>query len=305
MRNRAGWLALSVLAVATLLMVFFVLPRISDEGQQITDKINEAGETVKEAVTQKQETEIGSAAPATGASTDVASAPPIATPADAPQPPASAPVPEAASQAPATSAAPAFDVLRVEPNGSTVIAGRAEPDATVEVAAGDKIIAAIKAGPSGDFAIVLDQPLPAGDHQLVLRATGKNGETVLSDETATVSVPETEDGKLLAMVTKPGKASRLINVPAAGNTDTDLASVDTGNASPAFPELPALPELSFEQPAAKPASIVASKPDDTIFVQPALLARIVLPLSLNRFPALSHEKRFASLHRTGRRGFPA
>nr|CAD6610941.1 LysM peptidoglycan-binding domain-containing protein [Rhizobium sp. TCK] len=268
MRNRAGWLALSVLAVATLLMVFFVLPRISDEGQQITDKINEAGETVKEAVTQKQETEIGSAAPATGASTDVASAPPIATPADAPQPPASAPVPEAASQAPATSAAPAFDVLRVEPNGSTVIAGRAEPDATVEVAAGDKIIAAIKAGPSGDFAIVLDQPLPAGDHQLVLRATGKNGETVLSDETATVSVPETEDGKLLAMVSKPGKASRLINVPAAGNTDADLASVDTGNASPAFPELPGAasdlvataPPISPTLPAAAPESPRAQTP---------------------------------------------
>ncbi|CCF18820.1 putative peptidoglycan binding protein (LysM domain involved in cell wall degradation) [Pseudorhizobium banfieldiae] len=268
MRNRAGWLALSVLAVATLLMVFFVLPRISDQGQQLTDKINEAGETVKEAVTQKQETETGAAAPATGASTDVASAPPIASPPDAPQPPASTPVPEAASQAPATSAAPAFDVLRVEPNGSTVIAGRAEPDATVEVAAGDKIIAAIKAGPSGDFAIVLDQPLPAGDHQLVLRATGKNGETVLSDETATVSVPETKDGKLLAMVTKPGKASRLINVPAAGNTDADVASLDTGNASPEFPELPGAasdlvataPPISPPLPAAAPERTHAQNP---------------------------------------------
>jgi len=133
---------------------------------------------------------------------------------------------------------PAFDVLRVEPNGSTVIAGRAEPDATVEVASGDNIVAAIKAGPSGDFAIVLDQPLPAGDHQLVLRATSKGGETVVSEETATVSVPESKDGKLLAMVTKPGKASRLIALPDAENNASNTAPAGADSAATPLPELP-------------------------------------------------------------------
>ena len=236
MRNRAGWLALSVLAVATLLMVFFVLPRISDEGQQLSDNINAAGETVKQAVAPTQATGDAAGKPSEGAATDMASAAPAAGAPNATEPSSAAP--GARSGAAAGSVTPAFDVLRVEPNGSTVIAGRAEPDATVEVASGDNIVAAIKAGPSGDFAIVLDQPLPAGDHQLVLRATSKGGETVVSEETATVSVPESKDGKLLAMVTKPGKASRLIALPDAENNASNTAPAGADSAATPLPELP-------------------------------------------------------------------
>ena len=141
MRIRAGWLALSVLAVATLLMVFFVLPRISDEGQQLSDNINAAGETVKEAVAPTQATGDTAGKPSEGAATDMASAAPAAGAPNASEP--SSAVPGARSGAAAGSVTPAFDVLRVEPNGSTVIAGRAEPDATVEVASGDNIVAAI------------------------------------------------------------------------------------------------------------------------------------------------------------------
>jgi len=263
MRNRAGWLALSVLAVATLLMVFFVLPRISDEGQQLSDNINAAGETVKEAVAPTQATGDAAGKPSEGAATDMASAAPAAGAPNASEP--SSAVPGARSGAAAGSVTPAFDVLRVEPNGSTVIAGRAEPDATVEVASGDNIVAAIKAGPSGDFAIVLDQPLPAGDHQLVLRATSKGGETVVSEETATVSVPESKDGKLLAMVTKPGKASRLIALPDAENNASNTAPAGADSAATTLPELPgaasdlvaAAPPMAPVPPAASPEAPAA------------------------------------------------
>ena len=257
MRNRAGWLALSVLAVATLLMVFFVLPRISDEGQQLSDNINAAGETVKEAVAPTQATGDTAGKPSEGAATDMASAAPAAGAPNASEP--SSAVPGARSGAAAGSVTPAFDVLRVEPNGSTVIAGRAEPDATVEVASGDNIVAAIKAGPSGDFAIVLDQPLPAGDHQLVLRATSKGGETVVSEETATVSVPESKDGKLLAMVTKPGKASRLIALPDAENNASNTAPAGADSAATTLPELPgAASDLVAAAPPIAPVSPAAS-----------------------------------------------
>ena len=263
MRNRAGWLALSVLAVATLLMVFFVLPRISDEGQQLSDNINAAGETVKEAVAPTQATGDTAGKPSEGAATDMASAAPAAGAPNASEPSSAAP--GARSGAAAGSVTPAFDVLRVEPNGSTVIAGRAEPDATVEVASGDNIVAAIKAGPSGDFAIVLDQPLPAGDHQLVLRATSKGGETVVSEETATVSVPESKDGKLLAMVTKPGKASRLIALPDAENNASNTAPAGADSAATTLPELPgaasdlvaAAPPMAPVPPAASPEAPAA------------------------------------------------
>ena len=119
---------------------------------------------------------------------------------------------------------PSFDVLRVEPDGSTVIAGKAEPGTRLDIMNGSTVIASTAVGPSGDFAAVLDAPLPAGDYQLSLRIVGAEGAERMSEEIATISIPETVDGDLLAMVTKPGKASRIIAQPAAPvSTDTTEA----------------------------------------------------------------------------------
>ncbi|MCJ9753608.1 peptidoglycan-binding protein LysM, partial [Neorhizobium sp. BETTINA12A] len=56
MKNRAGWLALIVLAIASLLMVFFVMPAINKDSKPIGDAINAAGNAVKDAVTEPQQT---------------------------------------------------------------------------------------------------------------------------------------------------------------------------------------------------------------------------------------------------------
>ncbi|PDV88565.1 peptidoglycan-binding protein LysM [Rhizobium sp. H4] len=140
-----------------------------------------------------------------------------------------APAPAAAA-ANAGPKLPAFDVLRVEPDGSTVIAGSAEPNGKLEVLDGEKVVTTADVGPSGDFAAVLDNPLPAGDHQLVLKVTGKDGKTTLSEEVATVSVPKDGNGaNLLAMVSKPGTASRIITAPTGG---TEVADASNPMASP-------------------------------------------------------------------------
>ncbi len=52
MKNRAGLLALLVLVVATILMVFFVMPRINGDKKPIGDAINQAGDTVKNTITE-------------------------------------------------------------------------------------------------------------------------------------------------------------------------------------------------------------------------------------------------------------
>lgn len=110
---------------------------------------------------------------------------------------------------------PAFDIVRVEPDGSMVIAGRAAPDATVEVLTGTRVIASVKAGADGDFAAVLDAPLAPGDYQIVLRSTTDDNVVVTSVETAIVSIPEATGGQVLALVEEPGSPSRLITVPEA------------------------------------------------------------------------------------------
>jgi nucleoid-associated protein YgaU len=108
---------------------------------------------------------------------------------------------------------PTFDVLRVEKDGSTVIAGHATSRVKIDILDGDTVIASTQADDAGDFVIVLDNPLPAGDHQIVIQATDSDGKKAVSVEVATVSVPKDASGQLLAMVTKPGEPSRIMEMP--------------------------------------------------------------------------------------------
>jgi hypothetical protein len=62
-------------------------------------------------------------------------------------------------------------VVRVGDDGSIVIAGKAAPDAKVEIVSGEGVIGSTVAGPDGDFAIVLDEPLKPGAYQIAIRST--------------------------------------------------------------------------------------------------------------------------------------
>ncbi len=133
-----------------------------------------------------------------------------------------------------SSGAPSFDVLRVEGDGSTVVAGQAEPGSAVTLQLGAAVLGSATAGAGGDFVIVLDQPLKPGDHQLSLSAAGKNGEVKASTQTAVVSVPDQPSGQVLAMVEEPGQASRLLTVPeAAGNSASGETAGQQSSASAA------------------------------------------------------------------------
>ena len=72
-------------------------------------------------------------------------------------------------------AVPSFDVVRIEPTGDGVIAGRAEPGWTIALEDGGAKIAETKVDEEGAWSIVLDKPLSSGDHSLTLRATSPEG----------------------------------------------------------------------------------------------------------------------------------
>ncbi|ACS55471.1 MULTISPECIES: LysM peptidoglycan-binding domain-containing protein [Rhizobium] len=313
MKNRAGLLALAVLAIAILLMVFVVMPRIGGDATKVGDAINQASTELKNTVNEASKTSrsaVGDAAAVAdqvgrlSADAGVSLSELKALFADGKGPAidvftaaktkavnaltalAGFTIPEGLDPATQTLAAkakdggakalaivrslpeniadalaaiakaevaltgapetapgantaaentgpklPAFDVLRVEPDGSTVIAGSAEPNGKLEVLDGEKVVTTANVDASGDFAAVLDDPLPAGDHQLVLKFTGKDGKSTLSEEVATISVPKDGNGaNLLAMVSKPGAASRIITAPKAG---TEVADASNPMAPPA------------------------------------------------------------------------
>ncbi|MDK1384898.1 LysM peptidoglycan-binding domain-containing protein [Sinorhizobium sp. 8-89] len=194
MKNKAGWVALSVLAAATALMVFVVQPNLRDDGKEQTAQPTASGGQPAE-TKPAAKVETTPAAPEGQAATNVTGNK------------------AADASDPANWTVPGFDILRVEPDGSTVVAGRAQPGTKLEILNGNTIIGTADVGAAGDFAAVFDKPLGAGDHQLTLRSVGAGGATKTSEEVATVSVPKDASGQLLAMVSKPGEASRLITTP--------------------------------------------------------------------------------------------
>jgi nucleoid-associated protein YgaU len=104
--------------------------------------------------------------------------------------------PEAPEAATAPAGAPAaqvpsFDVVRVEGTGEGVIAGRATPGWTVQVASGENVLAETKADAEGAWTIVLDKPLAAGDHSLSLKAISPDGtSSITSQQPVNVAVGE-------------------------------------------------------------------------------------------------------------------
>ncbi len=216
--------------------------------------------------------------PAPAAPTD-AKAPVAPAPADATAPtteaaaPATPAAPAAPAVAPATPApagpiAPSFDVVRVEGNGSIVIAGNAAPNAKVEILNGSTVLGSTVAGPDGAFVIVLDDPLKPGDYTIALRQTA--GDVVTpSVQTAVVSVPKDATGQVLAMVEEPGKPAELLSVPApetkpaapaAGDQAAAPAAEAPAAAAPAPAVAAAAPAAPAETAPAAPAVEAAAAP---------------------------------------------
>src|SRR3990172_7341235 len=66
---------------------------------------------------------------------------------------------------------PTFDVVVIEPSGEGVIARRAAPGWQVSVQSGGTKVAEATVDVQGEWSVVLEKPLPAGDHALSLKIT--------------------------------------------------------------------------------------------------------------------------------------
>ena len=69
---------------------------------------------------------------------------------------------------------PAFDIVRIQPDGNIVVAGRWAPNKTVSVAINGKIVASEQTNSDGEFVYAPRKPLPAGNYTLSLIGVGTN-----------------------------------------------------------------------------------------------------------------------------------
>lgn len=158
----------------------------------------------------------------------------------APQMAALKPTPAPVTPPPATSGpvAPSFDVVRINPAGDAVMAGRAAPDAVVTIFDGDREIGKVTADARGEWVFVPNEPLPAGARELSLSA--RVGDRDLrSDQVVVLAVPErghdlagkpAPDGSqpLVVATSRAGRgASTVLQSPSrAGATGLSLDVID-------------------------------------------------------------------------------
>ena len=121
----------------------------------------------------------------------------------------------ASDEAPAL-APPSFDVVRVDPRGTAVIAGRGAPGSEVTLLADNDPISVIDVDNAGEWVMILDTPLPAGAVELSLLMETASGQEIRSDQVVVVTVPQSRDETPLVVLGRPGEASRVLQGPFDG-----------------------------------------------------------------------------------------
>lgn len=86
------------------------------------------------------------------------------------------------------SASSTFDVVRIDPDGSSVFAGRAPANASVTVLANEKPVAEAKANGNGEWAAVIDRQFAPGEYQLSLTAKPSEPGAQLAGQTVRVTI---------------------------------------------------------------------------------------------------------------------
>lgn len=88
---------------------------------------------------------------------------------------------------------PTFDVVRVDPSGRTVMAGRAAPLTDVEIKSGEDVIDRVTTTATGEWVSTPAEPLKSGDQELSLTALRDDTPPVNSRQIVVVSIPESTD----------------------------------------------------------------------------------------------------------------
>lgn len=140
---------------------------------------------------------------------------------------------------------PSFDVVRVNPRGDAVIAGRAAPNAAVVVRDGQVEIGTAKADSRGEWVVIPSNPLPKGSRELTLSATSRNGPALRSDQNVVIMVPGEKQrttagnspsvgsGALAVLVPREGKAgSVVIQKPSAARAARPSSKTGAGTLAP-------------------------------------------------------------------------
>lgn len=122
-----------------------------------------------------------------------------------------------------------FDIIRVSREGTAVIAGRAEPNQTLDILDGETVIGTVTADDEGAWVFILDEPLDPGSRELSLETKDAAGNVRQSSDIVVVRVPAPdEDRDAIAVLTpRDGTGpSRVLQGLAGQDQEIGVGSVD-------------------------------------------------------------------------------
>ena len=177
---------------------------------------------------------------------------------------------------------PSFDIVRISPDGSAVVAGRAVPGAEITVLDAGKPIGKVVADGRGEWVLVPSKPLPPGGRRLGLRAKLPDGTVLESAAEIVLIVPERGRDVAGRKVDRPSGAIAL-KVPksppesttAGPQASTVLQRPGAGGERAAAP--PSEPPMRTE-PEASTSSKTAAAP--IMKVPPGAVAKDVLSVDV-------------------------
>ena len=125
---------------------------------------------------------------------------------------------------------PTVDIVRVEPSGDAVIAGQSDPGAIVAVLSNGEIVGKGVANDTGDWAIVMEQPLKPGSHDIAVESRKtEDADPIVSDDRIAVHVPKDSSEGVLVATNRPDAPTELVQVPEANDKlTTDPVEKDEG-----------------------------------------------------------------------------
>lgn len=128
---------------------------------------------------------------------------------------------------------PTFDIVRVDPNGSAVVAGRAQPGSTVKLFANGEVLAEEAADNRGEWVMIVDTPLDEGDQNLTLEMTLPDGTVLKSEQVVVVTVPTRPGLKPLVVLGDEDGTSKILQEPSGvrvGDLSLDIVDYDGSGA---------------------------------------------------------------------------
>ena len=239
---------LGLLAGAVVALAVWYFGLRPDEGAppaQVSAPLAPAPEAVSEAAPAAAPSqEAPEKAPAQGGTTEGAG-----EVAAAEEPATAEAAPEAVPEPPAEATlAPSFDTVRVDADGSVLVAGRAAAGAVLSLLLDGVEVATATAAPTGTFATLFSIPPSDTPRAMSLRMTGAGGEVIASEQTVLIAPFAAPSAPVVVAEAEPTEAApdgdtAMEVAPAPEPAQTATAPEPQTKADPVATPTPAAPEI--------------------------------------------------------------